>query len=37
METVKLTINGIPVEAPKGSTILEAARAANIEIPSLCY
>lgn len=37
METVKLTINGIPVKVPKGSTILQAAKAANIEIPSLCY
>lgn len=37
METVKLTINSIPVEVPKGSTILDAAKAANIEIPTLCY
>ena len=34
---VKLTINGIPVEAPKNSTILEAARIAGIEIPTLCF
>ena len=26
METINLKINGIAVEAPKGSTILEAAR-----------
>lgn len=32
-----ITINGAPVEAAKGSTILEAARAAGIGIPSLCY
>ncbi len=37
METVKLKINGIEVEAPKGSTILEAARLAHIDIPTLCY
>lgn len=37
METVKLTINDMPVEAEKGATILAAARAANIYIPTLCY
>lgn len=37
METVNLKINGIPVEAPKGSTILEAAKLAHIDIPTLCY
>lgn len=40
METTKmvhLKINGIPVEVPAGSTILQAAKAANIEIPTLCY
>ena len=39
METVmvNLKINNIPVEVPAGTTILEAAQAANIEIPSLCY
>ncbi|MDR0326178.1 MAG: [FeFe] hydrogenase, group A [Oscillospiraceae bacterium] len=36
-DTVKLKINGIEVEAPKGSTVLEAARLAGIEIPTLCY
>lgn len=36
-EMVHLKINNIPVEAPKGSTILQAARKANIEIPTLCY
>ena len=34
---VNLKINGISVEAPEGSTILDAAKAANIEIPTLCY
>lgn len=37
METVNLKINGISVAAPKGSTILEAARIAGINIPTLCY
>ncbi len=37
METVKLKINNIDVEAPAGSTILEAAHIANIKIPTLCY
>jgi len=34
---VHLKINGIPVEVPTGSTILQAAKAIDIEIPSLCY
>ena len=34
---VNLTINGKAVQAPEGSTILEAARSANINIPTLCY
>lgn len=37
METVTIKINGIDVAAPKGSTILEAAKLAHIEIPTLCY
>ncbi|MCL1835747.1 MAG: NADH-dependent [FeFe] hydrogenase, group A6 [Oscillospiraceae bacterium] len=37
MSTVKLTINGIAVEAPAEATILEAARLANVRIPTLCY
>ena len=37
METVNVKINVIPVEAPKGSTILEAAKLANIDIPTLCF
>ncbi len=37
MDMVNLKINGIPVSVPKGSTILEAARAAGVEIPTLCY
>ncbi len=34
---IHLTINGIAVETPEGSTILEAARSAGIDIPTLCY
>ncbi|NLU36201.1 MAG: 2Fe-2S iron-sulfur cluster binding domain-containing protein [Clostridiales bacterium] len=37
MEMVKLTIDGIQVEVPKGTTVLKAARSANIQIPTLCY
>jgi NADP-reducing hydrogenase subunit HndD len=37
METVNIKINGVPVQAPVGSTILEAAKLACIDIPTLCY
>ncbi len=37
MEYVNMKINGMEISAPAGSTILEAARLANIEIPTLCY
>ena len=37
MNTVKLNIDGKEVEAEEGKTILEAARAAGINIPTLCY
>src|SRR5690554_3422749 len=37
MEQVKVTIDGREVKVPKDSTILAAARAAGIEIPTLCY
>ena len=38
METsnINLTINGISVTVPEGTTILEAARRINISIPTLC-
>lgn len=36
-QMVHLQINGIPTEVPAGSTILQAAKAANVEIPTLCY
>ncbi len=34
---VQLEINGVPVEVPAGTTILNAARLAHIKIPTLCY
>ncbi len=34
---VNVKINNKPYAVPKGSTILEAARYAGIEIPTLCY
>lgn len=34
---VNLTINGIPVSVKEGTTILEAARSAQVHIPTLCY
>ena len=34
---VNIKINGMPLSVPEGSTILEAARFAGIEIPTLCY
>ncbi|MBR2953205.1 MAG: [Clostridia bacterium] len=34
---VNVKINNKPYTVPKGSTILEAARHAGIEIPTLCY
>ena len=37
MEMVNIKINGMPLSVPAGTTILEAARYAGIEIPTLCY
>ena len=37
VELIKLIINGKEVEAPAGSTILQAAENAGIPIPRLCY
>jgi len=36
-EDVKLTIDGVEVTTPVGTTVFEAARAAGIDIPHLCY
>lgn len=37
METVNITINNIPLEVPKNTTVLQAAKMINIEIPTLCH
>ena len=37
MDMVNVKVNGIAVSVPKGSTILEAAREAGVDIPTLCY
>ena len=37
MDMINVKINGIAVSVPKGSTILEAARTAGVEIPTLCF
>ena len=37
METVNIKINGRAYSVPKDSTVLEAARYAGVEIPTLCY
>jgi NADH-quinone oxidoreductase subunit G/NADP-reducing hydrogenase subunit HndD len=37
VSTITLTINGQQVTAPAGSTILEAAKQADIYIPTLCH
>lgn len=37
MNRVSLTINGSKVSVPEGTTVLMAAKIANIHIPSLCY
>ena len=34
---IHITINGKPVEAAEGSTIMEAAESVGIKVPSLCH
>lgn len=34
---IKITIDGVEIKVPMGTTILEAAKKANIKIPTLCY
>lgn len=34
---ISFTLNGQTVHAPAGSTILDAARAAGVDIPTICY
>jgi [NiFe] hydrogenase diaphorase moiety small subunit len=36
-QTVTITIDGVEVKATEGQTVLQAATAANIYIPHLCY
>ncbi len=36
-KSVNLTIDGIPVTVPEGTTILEAAKKVNVKIPVLCH
>ena len=36
-QLIKLTIDGVKVEVPAGTTVLEAAKQAGINIPTLCY
>ena len=36
-QMISLTIDGVKVEVPAGTTVLEAARKANVNIPTLCY
>ena len=37
MNMTTLTIDGVSVTVPAGTTVLEAAKAAGIRIPTLCY
>ncbi|MDO4547774.1 MAG: NADH-dependent [FeFe] hydrogenase, group A6 [Clostridia bacterium] len=37
MDLINLTIDGVSVSVPAGTTILEAARQAGVKIPTLCY
>lgn len=37
MDMLNIKVNGLAIEAPKGSTVLEAARIAGVEIPTLCF
>ena len=37
MDTVNMKVNGMEVTVPAGSTIMEAAHIAGVDIPSLCY
>lgn len=37
MNMINLTIDGVKVSVPQGTTVLEAAKSAGIYIPTLCY
>ena len=36
-ETIRLTIDGVEVAVPKGTTVLKAAETAGIVVPHYCY
>ncbi len=36
-DMIRLTIDGIEVEVPNGSTVLDAAHVAGVKIPTLCF
>ena len=36
-QMIPLTIDGVRVEVPAGTTVLEASRLAGVKIPTLCY
>src|SRR6266436_4103166 len=36
-ETVRLTIDGIPISVPKGTLVIEAARRVGVMVPHFCY
>ena len=36
-KSVNLTIDGIPVTVPEGTTILDAAKKVGVKIPVLCH
>ncbi len=37
MDMINVKVNGMPIAVPAGSTVLEAAHAAGVDIPTLCY
>ncbi len=37
MDMINVKVNGLPVSVPAGSTVLQAANAAGVDIPTLCY
>ncbi len=37
MDMINIKVNGMDISVPKGTTVLEAARSAKIDIPTLCY
>lgn len=37
MNNINIKINGVDVSAPKDTTIMQAAKLAGVDVPSLCY